>query len=101
MPDRLRALRRFSYAGRAYVAGDVFIASAPDAKALVAGNTPAAERYDENDVPALLAPKQTLNEAAAEVVGVEPAKVEPTEPKRKRGRPRKNTYDTREMRAKE
>lgn len=104
MPDRLRALKRFSYAGRAYGPGDVFIASAPDAKALIAGNSPAAERFDE-DVPALLAPPMrefSLDEVAAVVVHTkELTQADLVPPKRKRGRPRKSEYLTRDMRAEE
>jgi hypothetical protein len=94
MPDRLRALRRFPYGGRVYVRGDILIASAPDAKALVAGINPAAERFDEDPPAPTLA---TL--VARDLIAEQPAE-EPM-PKRKRRRPlgSKNTYKSRDMRA--
>lgn len=106
MPDRLRSTGKnplLTYGRAAYRRGEEFIATPSDAKTLV--STGLAERVGEDEVPALLMPpmrEPTLEEVAAVVVQKKEftqADIDP--PKRKRGRPRKNTYSTRDLRADE
>ena len=97
MPDRLKAKCRLPYGRNVYFPGEYFIASSVDARTLVA--TGKADRADEEDpVPALLTRNlEPLTESRGTYDA--PSAVEP-EQKRKRGRPRKGEYLTRDMSAK-
>lgn len=95
MPDSLIARVRLNYGRGAYLPGERFVAAPADAKTLVA--TGKAVRDDE-PVPALLQPPSAAHPSEPPMRVVDP--VAPIEPKRKRGRPRKGEYLTRDMRAK-